>query len=1500
MNKLAPLFFALLASFGLFAQSGTTCSTAIPLTGTGQCIDNLQSAGVNTWFSFNANSTSLGIDLSSTSLYSADGFTLIQLYSGTCTSLIPVSGAVTWSNTINVQYSGLTSGATYYLKLEKSNAVQVNFDLCISAANLSLSCAAGCPSNPNNASNNTCEAVCNGGFEYNQAPPWGLHCIKQACPWDTSGQKATPDLFNSTVNTTANSSGYKVKTPNNFAGGQQPKSGNGYAGIVTYMTIGNNYKEFLVQPLLTPLQANKKYRVSFYVSLAGHAGYKTLGMGAFLSATNPNSLGYSNLQLQNPQIKGTLFNSTIGDTTNWVLITDTITPTTTMYYIAIGCFKNNANDGHTNVPHTTSQWPSSMVSSGAFYYVDEVSILPEGALQITANPNPVCHGTPTALTASSTIGNGNYAWSVAPFGTYTCSNPPSCSQISSVITAGGGITYSATTTIPGFNNCTVTQSITPQWLAGPNTINAGPDINACPGGTTTLSGAATGYYSQTSWSVVNGPILCSGCTTFTVNPNTTTQYVFTATNTTTGCTLRDTVKINVVPLAVTINTPPGLTTCDGCFNFSTTPSFTTYSWSSNALSASCNTCPTYSACYGSSFNSASAPVSVVVTDAQGCTGSAVTYVPLCCYYITPEGYQMPNVVNDSSSHVNTNWPGLMVWDAANQVYRATNKQFSINGYFVVDKNTIFEGCDVKLGANAKIIVRPGITFNLTKSQTNATTNLYSCTDMWDGIYVDGTNSASLVIVQAGTTINDALNAIVSTNGGNFRIDGSAAKVKFNKNNIAILIKPFNGTHPGVIRAAIIACDAPGQPGSTGGITNVGPNCKAPINGKGLAGVYIENTTLATVGDSTVIGYRNLFERTKYGVYSKNSNVQVWNNEFKYFTTTSLSKNAPPDGIAVYSTATKFTPKTLTVGRQGNYKAKNKFVKSSYGVMAHNYVNLYCEYNRFDSCTSVSIYTLNSTNRTILINRDTLTECTGTNISCVQSNNATVTITYNSMNQTQSFTNNNFGQTGIHVVNAVVSNMNLRIQYNRIRKMRNGIWVSRVNGAKITDNPAIDFLAGQPTSTTNPCIGIKLEEAHNALVRMNVISYPNTPVAANHATIFGVHLTNCVNDTVVKNTLTRMGSGIFLKGANNPCILACNTLTTCYYGINFNYINVNGVGVSINDQINWTAANTPYATGNNWGSGSISFDLKGSIIPINTNGIKWYYPLNGYNPTTSMTGSSLFNSNTVFTTNGDRCLAVMTPPAQSPETVRNNLLSGICLQPRAYDTLSEGYIYHDVVFAYRMLRNNPSWLTLGTPDDAAYQQFYTAVSASNVGVFADAEDLFAADNTGAGLAALNTIVPYGEYQQNRKVLLSVYANTWAVDSMNLDSTQQATLGAIIAQGPLNGGTAVFDARNMLREEWHDSTNLRLAPPASNSNVNTLVAYPNPTSGTCTIAFEITDNNTSVLQVVDISGRPVGTWQLQAGTNLHQIDVSHLPSGTYIYCIIVNGRLVGREKLLVLKE
>jgi hypothetical protein len=169
--------------------------------------------------------------------------------------------------------------------------------------------------------------VCNGGFEYNSAAPHALHCIDNACPWNKTGQVATPDLFNVTVYAPLPvSSGNWVRVPNNFAGYQQPKVGNGYAGIITHSGSIANYREYCVQPLLTPLQAGKRYRVSFWVSLGNYAGYKTQGMGAWLSPTDPNALGYSGILSQTPQIDGTLYTSTIGDTTNWVLITDTITP----------------------------------------------------------------------------------------------------------------------------------------------------------------------------------------------------------------------------------------------------------------------------------------------------------------------------------------------------------------------------------------------------------------------------------------------------------------------------------------------------------------------------------------------------------------------------------------------------------------------------------------------------------------------------------------------------------------------------------------------------------------------------------------------------------------------------------------------------------------------------------------------------------------------------------------------------------------------------------------------------------------------------------------------------------------------------------------------------------------------------------------------------------------------------------------------------------------------
>jgi len=700
---------------------------------------------------------------------------------------------------------------------------------------------------------------------------------------------------------------------------------------------------------------------------------------------------------------------------------------------------------------------------------------------------------------------------------------------------------------------------------------------------------------------------------------------------------------------------------------------------------------------------------------------------------------------------------------------------------------------------------------------------------------------------------------------------------------------------------MFSCDAPGQPGSTNGVTLAGPNCRAPISGIGFAGVYVENCNSVTIGDSASTAVKNYFERTQFGVYSKGSNVKVWNNHFRYFTTTVVGKNVPPNGVAVYIVASKLNPKTGTVGRVGSSKAKNKFTKCNYGVYAHNYVNLNCEYNRFDSCQVAGITTMNCQSRIILINKDTLSECTGTNIQCIQSTGSNVTISYNQINQTQSNSSANFGQTGIYVGNAVTTSVNLKIQNNVIKRMRNGIWVARTKGAKITDNGTITLIPSTSYSINSPARGITIQECTNSLVRANAIGYNGTLTSTDYHKIYGVYVEDCHSDTISKNSIKKTGSGIFFKNNDKPSVVACNTIDSCKIGINFGYVNSMYNPVALDSQLLWVSAITP--TGNIWTGMGSNPCLKGRI---SGGPIAWYYKSSGTEiPTnTVMWPSSFTNGNLPYSlgNTSNQCNAMMTPPTLSQTERRDRTLGGIVKSPSTYDTLNGQFRYAEKVYAYRMIRENPSWKSLGTGNDSYYNNFYNTESSTNIGKFANVEDSITAGKITGANTLLSSITPTGQYETNRKSLLGVFLQTWAVDSMNLSESQRATLLSIANQHPLTGGASVYDARVMLNYEVNDSNTLRLnSEPLIAYETPTIgKAYPNPTTSKVSIECTLNEGEIGTMEIFDLMGRRVASWTMIGGEDVYSFDVSGLPQGTYLFRVTTGATILGSDRLIILKD
>ena len=155
---------------------------------------------------------------------------------------------------------------------------------------------------------------------------------------------------------------------------QFPRSGEGYAGIIAY-NFGQEYREYITGTLSLPLVAGQLYDVEFWVSL--HNGYIQAinELGAYLSVASPGP--FSNVLHINvqPQIENT--SSALNDTTNWRRVWGTFMATGGEQYITIGNFRSDSL--------TTITQPGTSGSFGAYYFVDDVSVIAQSSTGISSS-----------------------------------------------------------------------------------------------------------------------------------------------------------------------------------------------------------------------------------------------------------------------------------------------------------------------------------------------------------------------------------------------------------------------------------------------------------------------------------------------------------------------------------------------------------------------------------------------------------------------------------------------------------------------------------------------------------------------------------------------------------------------------------------------------------------------------------------------------------------------------------------------------------------------------------------------------------------------------------------------------------------------------------------------------------------------------------------------------------------------------------------------------------
>ncbi|WP_343634754.1 gliding motility-associated C-terminal domain-containing protein [Fluviicola sp.] len=208
--------------------------------------------------------------------------------------------------------------------------------------------------------------VKNGSFEIlNNCPVnQGSVTITYATDWmiPLNGIMGSPDLFAPCAPNT------NMQVPNNFAGHQFPQEGAVYAGLIEYAydpsINDDNAREYMCKELECSLKQGHQYYVGFYTSVGDKAAYSINEIGLKFFDSRPTQILQSN-----PDVELLISNSTIKDTVNWILVSDTITANGTEKFLSIGCYL-------TDDDATVEMFNPQALMKRAYFYIDNVFVIP--------------------------------------------------------------------------------------------------------------------------------------------------------------------------------------------------------------------------------------------------------------------------------------------------------------------------------------------------------------------------------------------------------------------------------------------------------------------------------------------------------------------------------------------------------------------------------------------------------------------------------------------------------------------------------------------------------------------------------------------------------------------------------------------------------------------------------------------------------------------------------------------------------------------------------------------------------------------------------------------------------------------------------------------------------------------------------------------------------------------------------------------------------------------
>jgi hypothetical protein len=1114
-------------------------------------------------------------------------------------------------------------------------------------------------------------------------------------------------------------------------------------------------------------------------------------------------------------------------------------------------------------------------NAGINVYVEQLSV--------SATSNAICIGQSTVLSAS---GASSYTWS--PAGTLSGSTGASVTATPSTTT-----TY----TLSGIaSGCT---SVTSKTITV--TVNPYPTLTVTPTNTTVCTGSsttitATGATNYT-WTPSTG-LSCTTCSATVSTPTTTGVNTYSVMGANSyGCVSTLTSTVSVYPTSCS-GTLPSSYTITSSNNSTVTPVYLANNlYIGTPTTAISYTINTEEVKVGPNYS-----ITVVAGNTLTISNSWLHACVTCSSQQMWEGI----VVQNGASLIVTN---SIIEDAKQAVYTASSTTTTPIPYLSVSGNIFnnnstgiyIDSHQGNLGSNfinGNLFTCRSLASHATASIASTFTNIEAATPLYPssanptdhtlagartqyGIYINAVNVSYPVIVGSDKPTPNLFDnmdygiyayqsSLTSKNNIFDNLTGNSSSTP--PTGVGIYSNPYVvgrcSGGPCVVKAVLQVGNAGTSPKNQE--TNYFNNCLIGVYTNDMPQVYINNNVFNNETTATTFSTSGSYVTGQYGVYNSGfaANPSVGPEEM-IFSNNNI-QNYAIGNFLDFGILTNTVVQTYSVGG-GSACIYNNTISGA--GLSNNYCN-----------TGFYLQQSNApgTYSTVPVNAISVTSNSITNVG---SNCINITSVGSSTTATGFVS---------------VSQNTLTVQYN--------------SGATTLNN-------SQPLSAVNINNSEYVKVSNNPVVGTTLSSYP----ATNPQFIGGIYVTSSPGTRINCNTVSGVGEGFIWCGTSHLSTWYENTISNSRYGLVLRSAGImdnQGSPIAFPNQhhcgdqfstSSLTSAQTLCDNSNPGISGSTSIlynlaatcasSVTTTYLPcVNsfTNTPSVAYTATGGTVTLSAVGGVGYNTCISEGGNG-RMMASDTVDQASSNSI------GV-----PSDSLLQSYLVNGgtlPVYDYETRWAKQYLINKIKPAIAASNTY------ANAKAFALVDAAMANGNYTTAQTMNNAISPNNVIERNWKQVDNAILKQQSGNTLN--QTDVTVLQSIAAQCPLSGGRIVNRARAILNVYYGNimtypndcpinygagSVSSRTENTSSGiintAPIQTVNLYPNPNNGTMMLDYSINDD--ASLEITDITGNLLGTYNLPATETTMKVQSNNLQNGMYLYRVISNNVVIKLGKIVVMQQ